>query len=279
MEADKAKYSPGPNASNRADEGTNRLRPDLTSLPLQTHAAAVNYEMPEPATKVNFKSIMTKDAQQIIDASVGSENHANAVHVDAVSRRRLLKSGAAISPVILTLVSKPVLAATCPTGSAVASLNVSGHTHPGVPCSGRTPAYWNQSQHFSDWIFPYFPTTDSANITGKKTKFNQVFTKPVSNDPTLLACLSGTNAVRSHIVAALLNAAKGWNSTFLHVGNVIAIWDSYKSSGGGSSGYWSPGNGVILYANTTLVNGQTVAAGAGSGGIVGWLQENMPLGG
>ena len=221
---------------------------------------------------------MNKYSKQL-DASAGLEHGTSALRVAAVSRRRLLKAGTAVAPVILTLTSKPVLAATCPTGSALASLNVSGHTHPGVPCAGRTPGYWKQSQHFGNWTMPYFPTESLSDVTGKKTRFNQVFNQQLSPDMTLLTSMEnssggGENAVRSHIVAALLNAAKGWNTAFLSVAQVIMIWDNYKSSGGGDTGFWSPGNGVKLYAGVTVVNGVAVA---GPSGLTEWLKQNMPL--
>ena len=278
MEADKAKDSSGPIASSRADERTSGFGPDLSSLSFWTHALTVKTDMPESATKVNFISTMNKDSQKF-DTSVGSENHPSALRADAVSRRRLLKTGAAVSPVILTLISKPVLAGYCPTGSVLASLNVSGHTHQGVPCSGRSPGYWKN--HESEWPTPYVPTTSLDTVEGKKTRFNQVFTQPLSTDKTLFASLEnsaggGENAVRSHIVASLLNAASGYNTTFLSVTQVQMIWNNYKLSGGGSTGYWQPGSGVVLYADETKINGVTLAFGKpGSGGITGWLKENM----
>ncbi len=227
------------------------------------------------------EKIMTKANQdrEQLDASAGLNGGTSALNTGAVSRRRLLKGGAAVTPVILTLTSKPVLAATCPTGSALASLNISGHAHQGVPCSGRTPDYWKQNQRFSDWTLPYFPTLDPAVMAGKTTLFNQAFDPDLATDMTLLAAVQnsatgGEAAVRSHIVAALLNAAKGWNTAFLSVAQVQAIWNQYKTTGGGATGYWSPGNGVKLYSDTTYINDVLVA---NSTGLVGWLKENMPL--
>ena len=226
------------------------------------------------------EKIMTKANQdrEQLDASAGLNGGTSALNTGAVSRRRLLKGGAAVTPVILTLTSKPVLAATCPTGSALASLNISGHTHQGVPCSGRTPVYWKQDG-VSNWTLPYFPTLDPAVMAGKTTLFNQAFDPDLATDMTLLAAVqnsatSGEAAVRSHIVAALLNAAKGWNTAFLSVAQVQAIWNQYKTTGGGATGYWSPGNGVKLYSDTTYINDVLVA---NSTGLVGWLKENMPL--
>src|SRR5438552_17349326 len=64
------------------------------------------------------------------------------------SRRRLLQGGLAAAPVLMTLVSRPVLASsTCTTPSGFVSINAS---HPGAPvCDGNGPTYWYNVQ--STW--------------------------------------------------------------------------------------------------------------------------------
>lgn len=55
-----------------------------------------------------------------------------------VSRRQILKVGATIPPVVLTLTSRPAMGAWC-TPSTWASANLSGKVQ---DCNGRTPGYW-----------------------------------------------------------------------------------------------------------------------------------------
>src|SRR6266498_4163614 len=57
------------------------------------------------------------------------------------SRRRLLQGALASAPVLMTLVSRPVLAQQCTTPSGYVSANASTGG-PGVICTGRSPEYW-----------------------------------------------------------------------------------------------------------------------------------------
>src|SRR5436305_15283225 len=67
-------------------------------------------------------------------------------------RRRLLPGGLGVAPVLMTLVSRPVLAVTsagqCTTPSGFVSANASTAGH-GVICTGHTPAFWANPQNFS----------------------------------------------------------------------------------------------------------------------------------
>src|ERR1700674_3036348 len=89
------------------------------------------------------------------------------------TRRHFLQGGLAAAPVLMTLVSRPVLALQCTTPSGYVSLNASPARR-GVACLGRTPAYW---KHTTTWPAPYKPTTT----------FNSFFTGPnYYSDATLL---------------------------------------------------------------------------------------------
>src|ERR1700676_124928 len=94
------------------------------------------------------------------------------------TRRRFLQGVLAAAPVLMTLVSRPVLALQCTTPSGYVSLNAST-TGRGVTCLGRTPGYW---KHTTTWPVPYKPTTT----------FNSVFTGPkhYSDVTTLLDVLT-----------------------------------------------------------------------------------------
>src|SRR5271169_804135 len=75
------------------------------------------------------------------------------------TRRRLLQGGLAAGPVLMTLVSRPVLAQQCQTPSGFCSGNASVAAGAGSICTGRTPGYWKQAQWFGSWKLPYYPTT------------------------------------------------------------------------------------------------------------------------
>jgi hypothetical protein len=142
------------------------------------------------------------------------------------SRRRLLQGGLAAAPVLMTLVSRPVLAQQCTTPSGYVSANASTAGR-GVACTGRTLGYWKNSQNFSSWPPPYQTTT----------LFNSVFNNPPYGPfagKTLLDVLQLTggapiNDVARLIVAALLNAAAGLTPV-LTVQAVKDIWGEYSTT-------------------------------------------------
>ena len=184
------------------------------------------------------------------------------------NRRRLLQGGLGAAP-LLTLVSRPVLgrgggAGNCHAPSAFVSMPTS---EPGKTefCSGRTPGYWKQTQHFRSWVPPYYPTTMTGLGGHEATRFNSVFTpSPYPPATTLLEVLDmgggPPNDVGRHIVAALLNAARGWTPV-LTVPAVQGIWREYMSRGGAGAGYFEPTAGVKWY----------------HGEIVDYLTSTMPL--
>src|SRR6266571_6753426 len=87
-------------------------------------------------------------------------------------RRRLLQGGLAAGPVLMTLVSRPVLAqqaglCTTPSGFVSANASTAGR---GVICAGHTPAFWANSQNFSLWPAGYNPQPP-----GTVSRFNAFF--------------------------------------------------------------------------------------------------------
>lgn len=168
------------------------------------------------------------------------------------ARRRLLHGGLGATPVLLTLVSRPVLAQQCFTPSGFVSMPTSAHGTPQT-CSGRTPGYWKQTQSFPQWLPPYYPVQ-----TGKHapTTFNSVFgtPSPYSNTTTWLDVLTTQDQgysgpphdVARHCVASLLNIAQGWVPVLTKT-VVINIWRSYINTGGGTAGYYQPTAGVKWY--------------------------------
>ncbi|OIR07163.1 hypothetical protein GALL_107520 [mine drainage metagenome] len=172
-------------------------------------------------------------------------------------RRRLLKAGAAAAPAVITLFSRPALGWTstnqCKTPSGFLSGNLSQHGKDQY-CSGVTPGYWKQDQHFCDWPAPYYPTTVTGIGIGghHATKFHPLFAGSFfvvnGHSETLLEVLQnsaggGTYALGCHIAATLLNSAKGWTSV-LSVTQVINIWAEFDSKG-----YFEPSAGIKWYAD------------------------------
>jgi hypothetical protein len=171
-------------------------------------------------------------------------------------RRRLLRGGLGAAPLLMTLVSRPVLGhgrLQCTTMSASVSMPASGGGNPSV-CLGRTPGFWKQKHHFDDWPSPtYWPTTVGGPGGHQATKFKSVFPTPTLPYPpstTFLQVLDmgggPPNSVARHLVAAALNVAKGW-APVLTLPALQGLWLQYMTTGGGTVGYYEPTAGVKWY--------------------------------
>jgi hypothetical protein len=191
------------------------------------------------------------------------------------SRRRFTKSGLAVSGVMLTLASKHSLGGglVCKSPSGFLSGNLSTHGAPKY-CSGCTPGYWathgGGGPQPNGWPSPYQPGTCSGTQThyaswSGGTKFNdrqfgfqcngfgQVY-KPYSMMQVLLLSGGGDpNQLGAHIVAALLNAQRGYTPvlTVAQVTDMFNEWDQ--------NGYYEPTAGVkwngaeiVAYLLTTM---------------------------
>jgi hypothetical protein len=168
-------------------------------------------------------------------------------------RRRLVKGGLGAAPVLMTLVSRPVLGdSRCFTPSGFHSMPTSDHG-PSQFCAGRTPGFWKQEQKFSEWPAPYFPTTVTGPGGHEAARFNAVLgaPSPYTDTATFVDVLrtddpgfSGPpHDVARHVVAALLNVAKGWTPV-LSEQLVKRIWSEYWGTGGGTVGFFEPTAGV-----------------------------------
>ena len=196
--------------------------------------------------------------QQVPEQSSSSQStdtsQPQAASPDA-GRRRLLQGGLAAGPVIFTLFSRPAfgLGFECKTPSGFLSGNVSQHGNPTF-CTGRTPGYWKQPQHFAAWPAPYFPTTvfPSATTGFKGTQFG---TKTMLQVLETGGNAGGYTALGRHITAALLNAAAGLTPV-LSVTDVRNIWNEYVLKG-----YFEPSAGIKWYPDQ----------------IVEYLVTTMPL--
>ena len=169
------------------------------------------------------------------------------------ARRRLLQAALGSAPVLMTLVSRPVLAVQCTTPSGFISANASTAGR-GVNCTGHTPAYWQNPANFAQWPPGFKP----ENPMG--TRFNDQFDPNLTGNPLLLTVLrfaddpgSTSNDVARNVSAALLNAAAGLTPV-LTVQIVKHIWSEF-----GTTGFFSPSSGVhwnateiIEYLLTTM---------------------------
>jgi hypothetical protein len=168
------------------------------------------------------------------------------------SRRRLLQGGLAAAPVLMTLISRPVLAqgtglCTTPSGFVSANASTAGR---GVVCTGHFPEYWIRlAGPPSQWP-PGFPPS---------RPFDSVFAHDSLHYPgkTLLEVLQlqggAPDDVARLIVAALLNAAAELTPV-LSISAVKDIWSEYLSTG-----FFSPSSGaqwnhdeIIDYLRTTM---------------------------
>lgn len=148
-------------------------------------------------------------------------------------RRRLLQGGLGASPLLLTLVSRPVLGQSvqCFTPSGFVSMPTSQHGKPNI-CRGRTPGYWKQKQHFGAWRAPFRPV---ATADGPATLFTDVFSSsPYPAGTTFLQVLGmgggPPNNVARHIVAAVLNVAADL-APVLTIPLLKTIWAEYRAAG------------------------------------------------
>jgi hypothetical protein len=183
------------------------------------------------------------------------------------ARRRLLQGGLSAAPVLMTLLSRPVLGQTCQSPSGFTSANASnvGTT---ANCTGHLPAFWANPTNFSQWPTGFVPVHVPSGP--QETKFgppNGVFSNapnsaPFNGQPSLLDALSftgnATNDVARYVSAAVLNAAKGLTPV-LTVQQVKDIWAEYGATGYGGAGYYSPTAGarwfapeIIAYLLTTM---------------------------
>ena len=180
------------------------------------------------------------------------------------NRRRFLQGGVGATPLLMTLVSKPVLGQTaCYSCSAHASMPTS-HRHVSY-CSGRTPEYWANPDNFGQWPYSYCPVTTTTSVTVQATCFEQMLSPSAYVGGT--TCLSvlqmpaaAPNNVSRYMVASVLNVAKGWVPV-LNMSVLQTIWLEYMNTGGLAGGYYTPTAGVKWYHDD----------------IVAYLQSTTPL--
>lgn len=152
----------------------------------------------------------------------------------------------------MTVVSRPVLGATCVTPSAYVSLPTST---PGMygDCSGKGPAGWIGTDL---WPTPY--CKESCNGVGASL-FNVYFEPDLQSDPTLLAVLEQNQSeVARYVVAALLNYAAGLvPDTVLRESTIKHIWNEFATSGSFTPMLTASWNAeeIVDYLKSTMTSG------------------------
>lgn len=211
-------------------------------------------------------------------------------------RRKLLKLGAGMAPVLMAFASRSAFACHSTTPSAFGSVCTS---RPDLlqASNGRDPDYW-RTHTGASWPAPYYSndvcnkgkgkgwgdddddddkgsskSCKKSSVTIPATTFRSVFghAGPFTDSTTLLEVLKsnggGSKGVARAVVAALLNAQSGRTPiNILSVGDVIGIWQQYISVG-----YFEPVGGVRWYASTPPLPYVPGANPGGSGGIIGYL--------
>jgi hypothetical protein len=169
------------------------------------------------------------------------------------ARRRFAKAGVG-GGVILTLASQPAMATqVCLSPSAACSGNLSKHNNT-IACTGVSPGYW--MTHHSAW---------KSAITNGDAKFHLTF--PVTSrcsgltpytcfqivDPRQVANGADPDNVARHIMATLLNV-RSKRIGFLTENQVLAIWNSYASTGTykPTQGVTWNGYQIVAYLKSTM---------------------------
>ena len=172
-----------------------------------------------------------------------SQQSAEPQAVDGVRRRRLLKGGLAVAPILMTLASRPALGQACATPSAFGSVTHASHPHTNhIACSGRQPEYW--ANNTTEWPSGYLAVAASGN---EATLFHTPFPGNQFPAKTLLDILqtsdvAGDAFVARYLVAALFNASLG-STPVLTESAVQNIWLEYVSNG-----YFEPTASVQWFA-------------------------------
>ena len=139
-------------------------------------------------------------------------------------------------------------------------MHASGPGKEYASCTGRTPGYWKQDQHFSSWPAPYYPVTTTGLGATTATMFHQAgFQGSQFSGLTLLDVLGeqgnagGYAALGRHIVAALLNAASG-KTPVLSVFAVLTIWNDFVATGRyePTAGVYWDADKIVAYLKSTM---------------------------
>ena len=172
-------------------------------------------------------------ARQESSASAGERRAAKPI---SAPRRKILIAGGTIAPVVLTLVSRPVLGngGQCTSPSATLSTALSHKQGQTGICNGKSPGYWQQ--HPGDWPIPTSTIFYSIFTTVGPTHYYK--TVGLSEVPmTMLEVLGANGAgdpqqIGAHFTAAYLAINAGLISPLaLDQAKLIAMWTEWATTG------------------------------------------------
>jgi hypothetical protein len=148
------------------------------------------------------------------------DHPAKAAEAALEKRRRLLKLGVSATPIVLTLVSRPVLAWHCKPPSAYASANLSGRTQVSTPDGGtRTIASWaTNPQQTTNPNYNWWPSPYNAQTTLMSAVF-------FGTTGLMLDHLKTGLPLEKYLIAALLNTKiSGGASTCLSLKDIMEMY-------------------------------------------------------
>jgi hypothetical protein len=174
-------------------------------------------------------------------------------------RRRLLRTGIAVPPVLLSVTSRPVLGDTLCSAVSVMGSGGSNVQKQASICHGLTPLQWKQLA--TQWPLPYCGVSQSYSTTGATLYHCPTtgFAGRIFGDHSMLDVIDmgedsfSLRGLGRYMVAALLNACSGRTPVLDETG-VRSMWNELVTQG-----YYEPVPGVqwqapevIAYIQTTM---------------------------
>ena len=167
------------------------------------------------------------------------QNPPNDPNPSSDSRRKLLRGGLAVAPVVMTVASRPVLGQVACTASAITSINMqSSINHNCSITSGLSPEKWKTLA--AQWPTPYSGAGSATGTTGTTTTTTTTTTTRINSNQLLQQQLAGggTSSTSS-------TTTSGTSSPYTSGGTT-----SPYTSGGTTSPYTS-GTSSPYYAATS----------------------------
>lgn len=199
-----------------------------------------------------------------VDASPGAKQAA------MLARRRLLRGGLGVAPVLMVSAPRSVMAGTsCTTASAFTSVSLNAsHAATMSSCTGRLPSYWQSTNPVkSYWDAGCLVKDSFGNATDTTVAFSAVFGSGYAGkslmDVLVQPIASNNDELAKYVVAALLNARKQMNAGVLDETTVKTIWTNCSTGG-----YFEPTAGIKWWTKTS-------SSPASSGGCLAWLKSTM----
>lgn len=182
---------------------------------------------------------MTDNVDEASDRGKNAGDRRSGNVVSAASRRRLIKGGLSATPVVLTLISRPVLGFenACLSPSRMTSGNHSGFTGP-ISCGGSNRSHYasllkatgQPPRWANDSFEDIFGIAYETQSNGVPDQIGRVFLDSYAGNDKNPNSIGG---FASYIIAAYLNALGnvGSVSSVLTSAQVVAIWNDVIGTG------------------------------------------------